>query len=172
MSWSPERKKQLADLIAEGRTFSQIAAIMGGVTRNACIGMAHRLGIATEGGVTATRLEKAGQVVIARPLRPKATPKRRVAKATGASTAVAVRRAFLPGRPVENDRWFCQYFTGPGLTDEDKCGKPRVVIEGPGGIDRDGSYCAEHHALCTQGRPAMKLNGGDKLATALRAVRW
>lgn len=172
MSWSPERKTQLADLSAAGKTFSQIAAILGGVTRNACIGMAHRLGIRTEAGMAmqAERLITAATGVPRRLRHPKPRPPR-PAKLP-AVRAPAPRRVFLPGRPVENDRWFCQYFTGPGLTDADKCGKPRVVVEGPGGIDRDGSYCAEHHALCTQGRPAMKFNGGDKLAAALRQARW
>lgn len=41
--WTAERVERLRILWAEGRTASQIAAEMGGVTRNAVIGKVHRL---------------------------------------------------------------------------------------------------------------------------------
>lgn len=45
MSWTDERVSRLAKLWAEGLSASQIAADLGGVTRNAVIGKVHRLGL-------------------------------------------------------------------------------------------------------------------------------
>lgn len=44
-SWSDERVDHLRRLWEEGRTASQIATELGGVTRNAVIGKIHRLGL-------------------------------------------------------------------------------------------------------------------------------
>jgi len=43
MSWNDERVEQLRKLWSEGLSASQIAAELGGVTRNAVIGKVHRL---------------------------------------------------------------------------------------------------------------------------------
>lgn len=45
MSWTDERVSMLRDLWAKGLSASQIAMQLGGVTRNAVIGKAHRLGL-------------------------------------------------------------------------------------------------------------------------------
>ena len=45
MSWTDERVARLTKLWAEGLSASQIAADLGGVTRNAVIGKVHRLGM-------------------------------------------------------------------------------------------------------------------------------
>ena len=45
MSWTEERIEQLKDMWAKGATASQIADELGGVSRNAVIGKAHRLGL-------------------------------------------------------------------------------------------------------------------------------
>lgn len=45
MSWDDERIEQLKKLWSEGLSASQIAAELGGVTRNAVIGKVHRLGL-------------------------------------------------------------------------------------------------------------------------------
>ncbi len=46
-SWSDERLSTLRALWAEGRNASEIAEVLGGVSRNAVIGKAHRLGLET-----------------------------------------------------------------------------------------------------------------------------
>jgi GcrA cell cycle regulator len=46
MSWTDERVEALKKLWTEGHSASQIAAELGGVTRNAVIGKVHRLGLA------------------------------------------------------------------------------------------------------------------------------
>ena len=45
MSWTDERIERLRAMWADGSTASQIAEDLGGVTRNAVIGKAHRLGL-------------------------------------------------------------------------------------------------------------------------------
>jgi GcrA cell cycle regulator len=45
MSWTEERVEQLKTLWAAGLSASQIAAELGGVTRNAVIGKVHRIGL-------------------------------------------------------------------------------------------------------------------------------
>jgi GcrA cell cycle regulator len=45
MSWTEERIERLKSMWAEGATASQIADDLGGVSRNAVIGKAHRLGL-------------------------------------------------------------------------------------------------------------------------------
>ena len=45
MSWTDERVERLKKLWNEGLSASQIAADLGGVTRNAVIGKVHRLGL-------------------------------------------------------------------------------------------------------------------------------
>jgi len=45
MEWTEARVAQLKALWEEGRSASQIAEILGDVTRNAVIGKAHRLGL-------------------------------------------------------------------------------------------------------------------------------
>jgi GcrA cell cycle regulator len=46
MGWTDERVDQLKSLWTEGLSASQIARVLGGVTRNAVIGKVHRLGLA------------------------------------------------------------------------------------------------------------------------------
>ena len=45
MSWTPEKVEKLKELWGKGSTASEIAQILGGVTRNAVIGKAHRLNL-------------------------------------------------------------------------------------------------------------------------------
>jgi GcrA cell cycle regulator len=45
MSWTDDRVETLKKLWAEGLSASQIAAELGGITRNAVIGKVHRLGL-------------------------------------------------------------------------------------------------------------------------------
>ena len=45
MSWTDERVELLKKLWSDGLSASQIAAELGGITRNAVIGKVHRLGL-------------------------------------------------------------------------------------------------------------------------------
>ena len=43
MSWTEEKVNKLKELLGKGNTASQIAEIIGDISRNAVIGTAHRL---------------------------------------------------------------------------------------------------------------------------------
>ena len=61
MNWTDERVEKLKKLWSEGLSASQIAAQLGGVSRNAVIGKVHRLslpGRAKAGGTTAATRPK------------------------------------------------------------------------------------------------------------------
>ena len=48
MSWTEEKVQKLKELWGTGKTASQIAEIIGGVSRNAVIGKAHRLNLSAK----------------------------------------------------------------------------------------------------------------------------
>ena len=48
MSWTEEKVQKLKDLWGKGNTASQIAEIIGGISRNAVIGKAHRLNLSAK----------------------------------------------------------------------------------------------------------------------------
>ena len=50
MSWTDERVETLKKMWGEGQSASQIAKVLGGVTRNAVIGKVHRLGLSNRAG--------------------------------------------------------------------------------------------------------------------------
>lgn len=45
MAWTDERKALVTKLWAEGLSASQVAEELGGVSRNAVIGLVHRMGL-------------------------------------------------------------------------------------------------------------------------------
>ena len=48
MSWNDEKVNKLKELWGKGSTASQIAEIIGGISRNAVIGKAHRLNLSSK----------------------------------------------------------------------------------------------------------------------------
>ena len=48
MSWTDEKVNKLKELWGKGNTASQIAEILGGISRNAVIGNAHRLNLSAK----------------------------------------------------------------------------------------------------------------------------
>ena len=48
MSWNDEKVDKLKELWGKGNTASQIAEIIGGISRNAVIGKAHRLNLSAK----------------------------------------------------------------------------------------------------------------------------
>ena len=58
MSWTDERVEGLKKMWAEGKSASQIAKDLGGVTRNAVIGKVHRLGLSNRAGASTSAPEK------------------------------------------------------------------------------------------------------------------
>ena len=58
MSWTQEREEKLKELWKKGHTASQIAEILGGTTRNAVIGKAHRLKLAARAASKGSKVLK------------------------------------------------------------------------------------------------------------------
>lgn len=55
MSWTQEREDLLRKLWLQGLSASQIAYVMSGITRNAVIGKAHRMGLPKRSPATSQR---------------------------------------------------------------------------------------------------------------------
>ena len=92
MSWTDERIEQLRNMWEKGLTASQIADELGGVSRNAVIGKAHRLGLKSRPSpVKAT--EK-----VAKPAKAPAAPKPAAPVAPRMSAPVAPRPVAAPPR--------------------------------------------------------------------------
>lgn len=139
MSWTDERIATLKKMWEGGSTASQIAEELGGVSRNAVIGKAHRLGLKSRPSPVKTGDKKAAPkakpaakpvakkptaAAAPRPAAPKPAP---VAAPAPASTQAAARPApnpasATPSQPLPN--------RNPDL--------PKIVSVGPGGFLRQG----------------------------------
>ena len=82
MSWTDERIATLKKMWEGGSTASQIADELGGVSRNAVIGKAHRLGLKS------------------RPSPVKANDKKKAAKKVSSKSAPAKKAAPAPAKPA------------------------------------------------------------------------
>ena len=131
MSWTDERIATLKKMWEGGSTASQIADELGGVSRNAVIGKAHRLGLkARPSPVKANEKKKtAAKKPAAKAAPKKAAPKPAPAKpaakpAPKADAPAASQQATdgIPSQPVPNPT--------PDL--------PKIVSVGPGGFLRQG----------------------------------
>ena len=130
MSWTEERIAKLTKMWEGGSTASQIADELGGVSRNAVIGKAHRLGLkARPSPVKAKEKKKPApkKKVVAAPIAPK--PKVKPAAKSAAAPAAepseakpAAPSASTPSQPLPNKQ-------------DDL---PKIVSYGPGGFLRQG----------------------------------
>ena len=130
MSWTDERIDQLKAMWEKGLTASQIADELGGVSRNAVIGKAHRLGLqsrpspvkANEAPKKAAPVRKTAPVPEAEAPRP--TPVQHSAPAP-------VRAAPPAAVPAPS-------FTAPASEAPAPAPQPRIISVGPGGFLRQG----------------------------------
>ncbi len=134
MSWTDERIGTLKKMWEGGSTASQIAEELGGVSRNAVIGKAHRLGLKSRPSpVKANEKKKAAKKAAAKPAVPKkATPAAKpvakpAAKAPAKADATTAKsagpaEAGVNSQPMPNPT--------PNL--------PKIVSVGPGGFLRQG----------------------------------
>ena len=131
MSWTDERIEQLRTMWEKGLTASQIADELGGVSRNAVIGKAHRLGLKSRPSpVKAT--EKAAKPAKA-PTAPKpASP----APAPRASAPAAPRP--IAAAPKPDPQPAVEASDEDGVEVVRKPDAPRIVSIGPGGFIRQG----------------------------------
>ena len=74
-TWSAEMDEKLRAFSAQGRSFSEIAELIGGVSRNACIGRLRRLGVTKAPAPAAVAVVKQSQPPKAKPpLKPPPAP--------------------------------------------------------------------------------------------------
>ncbi|MGL3821166.1 GcrA family cell cycle regulator [Sphingopyxis sp. R3-92] len=135
MSWTDERIESLRTMWEKGLTASQIADELGGVSRNAVIGKAHRLGLKSRPSPVKAA-EKAKPAVKAAPAAPKpaAPPPAPRAAAPAPARPVAPTIAPTPRPAAEAP-------TVDAAPTEDappRSDTPRIVSIGPGGFIRQG----------------------------------
>lgn len=102
MSWTDERVELLKNMWGEGRSASQIAKELGGVTRNAVIGKVHRLGLSNRATPAKATKEKAAAKEAAKPkAKPKAAPAApKSEEPISHTTAVARALSIPPRKPI------------------------------------------------------------------------
>jgi GcrA cell cycle regulator len=135
LAWTDERIDQLKTMWEKGMTASQIAEELGGVSRNAVIGKAHRLGLqsrpspvkATDSSPRKAAAPAAPKKVAAPAAAP--APKRPVPEAPRATAPAA------PTTPVVPPAREPLTVTQPAA---DAPPMPRIVSVGPGGFLRQG----------------------------------
>lgn len=133
MSWTDERIEQLRSMWEKGLTASQIADELGGVSRNAVIGKAHRLGLKSRPSpVKAT--EK-----VAKPAKPAApaAPKP-VAPVAASRPAAPVAPRPVAAAPRPEPKPPVEAADEDGVEPAPKPDAPRIVSIGPGGFIRQG----------------------------------
>ena len=132
MSWTDERIEKLTKMWEGGSTASQIADELGGVSRNAVIGKAHRLGLkARPSPVKANDKTEAPAAPAAKPAKPAAETPRVEAAPRPTPAPAAARPApptAAPAAPVSTG-------TPPPPPSTPQ---PRIVSVGPGGFLRQG----------------------------------
>jgi GcrA cell cycle regulator len=99
MSWTEERIDRLKAMWAEGSTASQIADELGGVSRNAVIGKAHRLGLEARPSPVKAGEEKESPKKAAKPAAPKAPRPAKAESSASASHADDVAPGDAPDGP-------------------------------------------------------------------------
>ena len=125
MSWTDERIDRLTKMWESGSTASQIADELGGVSRNAVIGKAHRLGLKARPSPVKPNDKPEPAPVAAAP---------KVAKPAPAPAAAAPRPAPAASpRPASGPPFGVTQLITPATTPQ-----PRVVSVGPGGFLRQG----------------------------------
>jgi len=161
--WPEEAVQIIRDMVPTGASFRTIAdavnAYLGGevFTRNAVIGKAYRLGIASpltrsEHMATshAERAAMQGRVLVKRPTVARST---RTLSFVGNGTLKCAPLPKPRKMPVvrdvavlQNDTKGCQYIWADPREDPSKCGKPRAIVTTKRG-ESISSYCPGHHAL-------------------------
>ncbi len=133
MSWNDEKVAKLKELWGKGNTASQIAEIIGGVSRNAVIGKAHRLNLSAK---IKTRVASSNQTFENsrenKNLRPKRGRKSRF-------SSIMIEKDFEPENPKqleELDESLCKWPIGhPDEKSFYFCGRSSL---------KDFSYCKLH----------------------------
>ncbi|CAN1501412.1 GcrA cell cycle regulator [Sphingomonadaceae bacterium] len=122
MSWTDERIDRLKSMWEKGLTASQIADELGGVSRNAVIGKAHRLGLKSRPSPVKANETDAKPAPAAAKAKPKAAEK------------VAPRAA----APAQPERAPAAAAPAAPVAPRPQSDMPKIVSIGPGGFMRQG----------------------------------
>ena len=137
MSWTDERIATLKKMWEGGSTASQIAEELGGVSRNAVIGKAHRLGLKSRPSpVKANEKKKAA----AKKAKPKAAPAKKAAPKAAAAKPAA-KPAAKAEAPVAKPAGPAKPAAGANASQpvpNPMPDLPKIVSVGPGGFLRQG----------------------------------
>ena len=132
MSWTDERIATLKKMWEGGSTASQIADELGGVSRNAVIGKAHRLGLKSRPSPV-----KANEKKKAAPAKPKPAPKPAAKKAAPKPAAPKPAAPAAPAQPTTPSA--SRQDASPSQPMPNKNSDlPKIVSVGPGGFLRQG----------------------------------
>lgn len=120
MSWTDERVVLLKKLWGEGKTAAEIAKALGGVTRNAVIGKAHRLKLSNRISPIQQNERKEDRVPeIKKPLKAKAIIMAKPANMSFKSLKMIELKERMcrwpSGDPKDEDFSFCGCTSAPGL---------------------------------------------------------
>ena len=150
MSWTDERIEKLTKMWEGGATASQIADVLGGVSRNAVLGKLHRLGLAERqaparpgaGGPRSPRPKPPPAPQAApQPPPPRRSRPRVASAATAPSPPLETGTTDLLGVGGRACRWPIGDPLAPGFT---LCGRPASR----------GAYCAVHGARAYRPAPS------------------
>ncbi|MCW2393826.1 MULTISPECIES: GcrA family cell cycle regulator [unclassified Sphingobium] len=137
MSWTDERIDQLRQMWERGMTASQIAEELGGVSRNAVIGKAHRLGLQSRPSpVKAADSSRAAAPQSRKAAPPPAPAAPKVEAAPAPEPRVAKPQPKAP--PVVEARPQPPVAAQPAADAPPPPPQPRIVSVGPGGFLRQG----------------------------------
>ncbi|MGZ8282285.1 MAG: GcrA family cell cycle regulator [Allosphingosinicella sp.] len=126
MSWTDERIERLRELWSQGVTASQIADELGGVSRNAVIGKAHRLGLQSRPSpVKPNEIEAAAPAAERPQPAPKAAPP---APESRPEPKPEPKRAAAAAEATD----------APAAAPAEKTPQPQIRSIGPGGFIRQG----------------------------------
>ena len=145
MSWTDERIEKLTKMWEGGATASQIADELGGVSRNAVIGKAHRLGLKARPSPVKANDKPEKPVAVAAPKKAKPAP-----SAPKPPRPVESSEAFTPApKPAEAKPAPAPSFSSAAAPERTTAPvdapapapatpQPRIVSVGPGGFLRQG----------------------------------
>ena len=138
MSWNDEKVNKLKELWGKGQTASQIAEIIGGISRNAVIGKAHRLNLSAKIKTRSSLLQKKEDLKLHNQQNQKRGRRNKF-------KSLILDRNFEPAKNLQLEELnenTCKYMEGhPDETDSSFCGRKNV---------EKFSYCPLHLMIVFQ----------------------